>query len=107
MPVEWVVGGPDPDAVMRETWGHLDAEDGRRYRGSILFAEGQYRDQVLLSVDFGEAGYGPWFYEGIHDWLIQQDTEPGYIYKFDGFYRRRGERHEFVGEIFRKSLVDF
>lgn len=100
------VGGPDPGEIMRDTWGHMDARPGVKYPGSILFAEGAFGGElIILRSEFGaEAGYGPWFYEGIHDWLCKQETEPGHIYHFDGWYRlsRSGE-HEFVGTIAEPS----
>lgn len=54
---------------------------------------------------WGNAGDGPWFYEGIQDWLSEQDTEPGWIYTFEGCYRlRAGGVHEFVGETTERPL---
>jgi hypothetical protein len=91
--------------VMRDTWGHLDAEPGKRYRGSILFAEGEYGDLVILRVDFGEAGNGPWFHEAINDWLIEQETESGEMYRFEGYYllTKRGE-HRFRGNVRTQTI---
>lgn len=102
MPVELMVGGPNPEEVMRDTWGHTDARPGVRYPGTILFGEGEYGgDRIILRADFGEeAGYGPWFYEGIHDWLFEQRTEPGSLYRFTGWYRLSCDgSHEFTGEV--------
>ncbi len=86
---------------MRDTWGHLDAEPWVRYPGHIVFTQGIYGDDhtMALSVEFGSAGYGPWFYEGITDFLADQEIEPGTIYRFDGYYRLEGESHNFVGQI--------
>lgn len=106
--VEHVVGGPDPEEVARDTWGHMDARPGVRYRGTVVFAEGVYGGDgvVALSVDFGNAGDGPWFYEGIQDWLCEQETELGRIYTFRGCYRlRAGGAHEFVGETTERPLT--
>lgn len=98
---EMVAGGPKREEVMRDTWGHLDARAEVKYPGTILFAEGEYGgERFILRSDFGdEVGYGPWFYDGIHDWLHEQDTEPGQLYRFDGWYRLHDDEHEFVGEI--------
>jgi hypothetical protein len=107
MPViEHVIGGPRPEQIMRDTWGHLGGRPDVKYRGTITFAEGVYGgERIILNVDFGNASDGPWFYEGVHDWLFEQDTEPGYLYRFEGCYRqRRGETHEFTGTIERTSL---
>lgn len=92
--------------VMRSTWGHMDARPGVKYPGAIVFAEGAFGgDRVVLSSEFGdEAGYGPWFYEGIHGWLFEQDIEPGKVYRFEGWYRlTHAGDHEFVGEV--RALV--
>lgn len=88
------------DQVMRSTWGHMDANPGTRYRGWIMFAEGAYGDLVVLACEFGNAGDGPWFYEGVNDWIADQDTEPGCVYRFDGLYRLgRDGAHIFDGVI--------
>jgi hypothetical protein len=90
--------------AMQDTWGHLGAHPGPRYSGNIRFAEGCYGDRVVLAVDFGKASDGPWFYEGIHEWLIDRDTEPGAIYRFEGTYRlAKGGRHVFEGTISRED----
>lgn len=101
-----VLAGRKVGEVMRETWGHLDAKPGVRYQGVILFAAGAFGgEQVILHSEFGEAGYGPWFYEGIHDWLCEQETEPGRLYRFEGFYRlKRNGEHEFTGTVTTTEL---
>lgn len=93
--------GFDPTAIMRETWGHLDARPGVEHPGQIVFAEGAFGgERIVLSVDFGDAGDVPWFYAGIHEWLLDQDAEPGSIYRFDGVYRLAADgANEFVGEV--------
>ena len=78
----------DPDEVMRETWGHMDAKSGVVYPGTILYAGGQYGgDSMILKAEFGDAGYGPWFYYGIHEWLAEQDIEESTVYLFTGTYQ--------------------
>jgi hypothetical protein len=85
--------------VMRDTWGHMDARPGVKYKGTILVAAGEFGgDRMILRSEFGNAGYGPWFYEGIHGWLSEQPVEDGKLYHFTGYYRlRRGGEHEFTG----------
>lgn len=103
--VEHVVGGPRPEEVMRETWGHLDAKPGVEHPGTILFAGGAFGgERIILRSEFGDAGYGPWFYRGIHDWLCEQEIEDGKIYEFTGFYMLEGDAHVFDGEIVEKEL---
>ena len=103
MPVVDAFAERKANEVMRATWGHMDAEVGVKYPGTVTFAEGAYGgEQIILSAEFGDAGYGPWFYEGIHDWLFEQDTEPGFIYRFTGWYRLcKNGKHQFVGKIER------
>lgn len=87
------------EEVMRDTWGHMDANPGTRYRGEIVYAEGAFGgERVILASEFGNAGFGPWFYQGIHGWLCQQETEPGRLYQFKGTYRLSHDgRHIFDG----------
>jgi hypothetical protein len=96
-----IIGWLDADEVMRDTWGHLDAKPGVPYHGTITFAEGAFGgERIILASEFGDAGYGPWFHQGIHDWLMDQDTEPGMLYHFTGYYllTPSGE-HTFTGTI--------
>jgi hypothetical protein len=101
-----VIGGPRTEDVMRDTWGYMNANPGTRYNGHILFAEGAFGgDRIILEAEFGNAGYGPWFYEGIMSWLCDQEMGVGRIYRFDGFYRlASGGSHEFVGNITSTTL---
>jgi hypothetical protein len=107
MPVTDAYGERRAGEIMRETWGHMDARPGVRYRGHIIFAESQFGSQrFVLASDFGNAGYGPWFYEGICEWIDSQDIEEGRLYRFDGIYcLRTGGRHEFVGETRPVSIM--
>lgn len=94
-------GAHKAEEVMRDTWGHMDANPGTAYTGSIVFAVGIYGDdaRAIVSCDFGSAGCGPWFYEGVNEWISDQRCEPG-VYRFEGIYRlRRGGEHEFKGDV--------
>jgi hypothetical protein len=93
------------EEVMRKTWGHLDDAPGVKHRGIIRFAEGAFGgQQMILTSEFGLGGYGPWFYEGIHDWLCEQDTEPGVVYRFTGWYRLcKNGKYQFVGKIEKET----
>ena len=102
MPVVDAYGERRANEVMRDTWGHFDSEVGVKHRGTIRFAEGAFGgERIILTSEFGLGGYGPWFYEGIHDWLCDQDiTEPGVVYRFTGWYRLcKNGKHQFVGKI--------
>lgn len=96
-----IAGGPDPEKVMRDTWGHQDAAPNVRHPGTIVFAAGEYGDLVILHVDLGaNAGYGPWFYEHVHHWLCEQPAKNGTVYRWTGWYRHTGpddETGEFCG----------
>jgi len=72
-----------------------------------VFAEAEFGgERVILRADFGpDAGYGPWFCEHVHEWLWEQETQPGRIYTFAGWYRtRQSGDHEFHGEITSVAL---
>lgn len=95
------------EVVYRQTFGHMDANPGTRYKGTITFAETAFSDpgKAILHSDFGNAGFGPWFYEGIHEWLWDQETLPGRIYYFTGYYQlRKDNKHTFVGTITSKEI---
>jgi hypothetical protein len=101
MPVVDAYAERKAERVMRDTWGHLDDVPGIKHHGIILFAEGAFGgERVILRSRFGAGGYGPWFYEGIHEWLGEQDMEDGRIYRFEGWYRLcKNGRHQFVGKV--------
>lgn len=102
MPIVDAYGERKLEEILRDTWGHLDAKPGVKYPGTIVFAEGAFGSElIILSSEFGDAGYGPWFYEGVSDWLRAQDyTDPGKLYQFKGWYRlsRKGA-HTFSGAV--------
>ena len=94
------------EGVMRDTWGHLDVKSGVPYHGTITFAEGAFGgERIILTSEFGDAGYGPWFYYGIHGWLNDQDTEPSTVYRFTGYYLLTPDgEHTFTGTINNVSI---
>jgi hypothetical protein len=86
--------------VEKETWGHLAPEPGRAYPGTILFAEGEWGDLVLLRANFTDLPDSPWFYDALQEWQLDQATKPGGLYRFTGTYRRfRNGRHRFAGRV--------
>jgi hypothetical protein len=102
------IAGLKSEEVMRGTWGHLDAKPNVKHPGTIVFAESAYGHLVILSADFGDdAGDGPWFYQHVHEWLDEQDTERGTCYRFTGWYRHDGNgTHDFVGDITPVPLTE-
>lgn len=109
MPVVDAFGDRRVAEVVEDTWGHMRAHPNVWQHGKIVFAEGAFGgEQIILACDFGEdAGYGPWFYEQIHDWLCDQKTEPGNLYTFTGWYRvKRDDSYQFRGKIATTSLEE-
>lgn len=76
------------EQVQRATWGHLAPEAGRTYRGTILFAIGEYGDVVPVRVRFKGLPDSPWFFDAMIDFLIEQSRDgalkDGHIYRFSG-----------------------
>jgi hypothetical protein len=88
--------------VMEDTWGHMRDTPDIRHHGTVIFAESEYRERVVLCSDFGDAGFGPWFWEHAHEWLSEQDMKPGRIYTFRGWYLISSDgldEYEFSGKI--------
>lgn len=85
-----VIGGANTEDVIKGTWGHMQSKPGK-YKGRAAFACGAYGDTIVVASEFGDAGYGPWFYQAIHDFMHEQDMDEGTIYRFDGYYHVRSE----------------
>lgn len=103
-----VLIGTDPEAVRENTWGHLKAQPDVWHPGGVVFAESAYGgERVILRADFGDGvPDSPWFYQHLHEWLWEQDTEPGALYTFTGWYRiGRSGAYEFRGEIASAPLT--
>ena len=89
-------------AVMEDTWGHLRVRPRVRHHGQIVFAEGIYGGDgiVTLRCDFPTLNDGPWFYDALIDFLLEQETEPGQVYRWTGWYRlTKAHGDEFVGTV--------
>lgn len=86
--------------VMGATWGHLAPKGGKVYRGSILFAHGEYGDLVPLRATFEGLPDSPWFFQDMTDWICRQETEGGRIYSFHGTYAKaKNGDFNFDGEV--------
>lgn len=84
--------------VMCETWGHLAPVPRNSYRGSIVFAHGEYGDLVPLRTDFPSLPDSPCFFSDLMELISSAKTEPGRIYEFEGTYtRRKNGSHHFKG----------
>ncbi len=73
--------------VMQETWGHLAPEPGKTYTGTVVFTNGCFRDLTVITCEFADLPDSPWFYDTLHNWLLDQEPEEGKVYRFTGTYR--------------------
>ena len=86
--------------VEAQTWGHLAPVAGRLYPGTILFAESEYGDVVVIRADFTDLPDSPWFYDDMYDFIWSQETEPGGLYQFSGSYQKdENAAYEFDGAV--------
>lgn len=89
-------------AVMASTWGHLEPERGRNYKGVIIFAHAMWGGESVIDWKFEDLSGSPGFSSDIADFVSQHlryDADYG-VYKFVGKYRRsmRG-RPTFTGTV--------
>lgn len=95
-------------AVMRDTWGHLDASPGV-YDGYIVFTHGTYGDIVVIDNHFEGLSDSPWLYDHIYDkvnkFVDTGRTERGRVYRFDGVYiRQKNGGHRWRGVLTQIAL---
>jgi len=83
--------------VMEETWGHLAPKKNRIYKGTIIFAYGEYGDMVPLHAEFAGLDDSPWFFDALSDFIsdfcLQQ--EKWGVFRFTGTFRN----YKFKGQI--------
>lgn len=74
--------------VMHQTWGHLAPEPGRKYRGDVLFAHGEYGDLVVLRDNFDNLPGSPWFKSHLdgHFTTLAQSLRAGTVATWRGTY---------------------
>jgi hypothetical protein len=91
--------------IMADTWGHLAPKQNRTYRGFITFAVGCFGDDPLnpqmLVCEFKGLDASPWFFDAASEFISEEETEPGCVYRFDGTFRN----YEFVGTVLK--LADY
>lgn len=87
--------------VYEETWGHLRAEVGRKYPGSLVFVQCVYSGSFAILRREFEIEDSPWFFEAMQDYLFGlEPVNAGTVYRFDGWYREcRNGAHQFVGKV--------
>ena len=54
-----VFGQSKKNNVMKDTWGHLYPQPGRKYRGTMLIAVGEYGDQIIVKSEFKDLECSP------------------------------------------------
>jgi hypothetical protein len=95
--------------VLKETWGHLAAAKNKKYHGTLTFACGIFGSDDLnptaIACEFktrkGETlESSPWFYDAMMEFMQEQETEAGGVYRFEGYFRN----YEFHGTIRRLNL---
>ncbi len=72
--------------VLTATFGHLAPSVRKKYHGSIVFAHSEYGPLVPIRAEFKGLADSPWFFEHLNQFVSEQVTEPGAIYRFDGTY---------------------
>ena len=79
MPAIDVLGVKRKHEVMGDTWGHLYPEPGSKHRGTMVIAEGEYGDCVIISSDFPSLNGSPQRYELEHTIFDYFEMEPGRV----------------------------
>jgi hypothetical protein len=89
--------------VMEETWSHLRAKRGTRFRGHMTFATSlyDYGAVAVIEFEFGDLEDSPWLYQDIQDLVdkFSDEKRRGRVYRFVGEYvvYKNGQRR-FVGK---------
>jgi len=95
--------------VMHATWGHLAPKDGD-HSGHMIFAEGQYRDIVVIASTWRDAvgkevDGSPWLYQAENDFAYEKTKAKQRgegVYRFDGVMRMcKNGRIKFIGKVRR------
>ena len=92
--------------VIVETWGHLAPKRQTKYRGEIVFTHSDYGGEILLiTSNFDGLDDSPWFFRDMNEFICNQKTEPGNVYRFRGTYilHKNGNCH-FAGNVQKVTL---
>ena len=92
--------------VMRETWGHLDATPGVKYRCELLFCYGEYGDVICIrNVLHDGLQESPWFFTDMDDFIARKAKQCGGIYRFAGTYHRtKSGKGRFSGKVKKVNI---
>lgn len=74
-------------AVIHAAFGHLEPEPRRKYFGELLLADGDYTHGVVVIRSTFEID-APFWYDQLHGFAAEQELEPGYVYRFTGWFMR-------------------
>jgi hypothetical protein len=78
------------NAVQRDTWGHLAPVHRKEYPGYLIFAIGEWGDEVPIAANFKDLPDSPWFFDHIGKFIDKfagyDKTKQGRVYRFDGTY---------------------
>jgi hypothetical protein len=86
--------------VLKATFGHLAPSIRKKYKGSILFAQGEYGDLVVIRADFPSLPNSPWLHDHLQDFVAERAQEAGKVYRFDGSYMMfKNGNPSFKGEV--------
>ncbi len=92
--------------VMQDTFGHLAPKKGQSYKGTMIYAHGEYGDIVLLASDFKKLDSSPWLFDAMQEYLGEHCEEEG-VYKWKGqFTKIHDGTYCFGGKIERLDFKD-
>lgn len=103
--IEFVAGGPDPEKVAEDTFGHLKSTPNEPHSGTIDFAVGECCHSAACVIEVQLAGVepSPWFHEQVHDWIDRLELDPG-CYRFTGWYQHDGQEGRFSGSVKKVNI---
>jgi len=99
--------------VLKETWGHLAPELGRKYTGWILVAHDCYGGWTILDWEFENVPSSPWIAEDIDDftfgWFDLMDVDDDFpvgVYRYEGWYKKfKNGGYQFQAKPFVQQTI--
>ena len=90
--------------VLKNTWGHLYPQIGRKYEGYILVAHGCYGDTIVVDQSFTDLPDSPWFADDLFEFMRNQNFDTIGIFRFNGWYKKfKNGNYQFGGGKFFKE----
>lgn len=90
--------------IMKQTWGHLDAQPGTTHEGWFVFIVGQHMDCCVVESKFDSFGEGPVYFTHRQEFISKVTQKNGPcmdvgVYKFTGQYKvLKNGNGRFVGK---------